>query len=234
MNMRETFTDSLRYPFQDIKQFLILFILVLGTYYILIPIILVFGYLYRVIESTLQGSDQLPDFEGLKEISVNGLKYLGVYLIIYRIPLFVLNMVLVTAGVPQILSSNLMNTIMAILVAFLVNIIFFISLARLVKENSFASAFHFKEIRGVIKTITWKKYLAYLAVYTIIFNLLSILVNLATSYLVYLGMSLPIQLISIMMILIAVLLNTYLFMVTSRFIGLIYPFKSEPEDKMDI
>jgi hypothetical protein len=232
MNIRAVFKDSLTYPFRDIKQFIILFILVLGAYIIYVPIILVFGYLYRIIQRTLQGSDEVPDFEELKEISINGLRYLGLYIILYIIPIFIVSMAIMSSNMPILILNSLVNKIIFLIVGFLINIVLIMALANLVHENNFKSAFDFKKIFELIKKITWKKYLACLVIYTMVVELLVLLISVFSVYMVYFGTSYTsITLINAVLLLILVLFYTYTYMFMSRLVGLIYPLKAEKENK---
>ena len=82
MNFADVFIDSLRYPFTDLKKLLIVLILVSITVFmgqfilITIPIsIIVYGYMMRIIESTLEGSNEFPAFNDLKKLIIDGIKF---------------------------------------------------------------------------------------------------------------------------------------------------------------
>ena len=83
MNIKQITIDSLRYPFTSSKLF-ILFLLNLG-YFFIIPGIIAEGYVIRIIESTLEGSKELPEFTDLKKLLIDGLKYIVVG-VVYGIP----------------------------------------------------------------------------------------------------------------------------------------------------
>ena len=57
MDFSDVFVDSLRYPFSNIKKLLILLLLHFGTF-LLIPIIMAYGYALRIIESTLKNENE--------------------------------------------------------------------------------------------------------------------------------------------------------------------------------
>ncbi len=106
MKIREITKDSLKYPFSDWKKFLIL-----GIIFVIIPILkyfgenvdllvlfigiafvvglLVNGYFFRIIKSTLDGKFELPEFNNWINMGVDGVKVYIVY-IVYLIPVILL------------------------------------------------------------------------------------------------------------------------------------------------
>ncbi len=70
MNFSDVFKDSLTYPFSDIDNLLILFVLTLGQV-LIIPAIISGGYLIRIIESTLEGHNELPEFNNFKKLFID-------------------------------------------------------------------------------------------------------------------------------------------------------------------
>jgi hypothetical protein len=68
MNIGENISDSLQYPIKDWVKIIILGIIMI------IPIVnfIGLGYYLRIIKSTLAGLDELPDFEGVGELFIDG------------------------------------------------------------------------------------------------------------------------------------------------------------------
>jgi hypothetical protein len=217
MNFSDVLVDSLRYPFTDIKKLLTLFLFFLGSV-VIIPGIMANGYLLRIIEKTFEGSNELPDFDNKNELLGKGLELIIVNLI-YSIPSF-----LVLFYLPSqisILSSSqgaIALIVAALAIDFIVNIFLVMGIGNLVFEKKFEAAFAFKRILELIKKIGWKKYLAYVVVFTLIMEIFSLIIGILSPFMAFLGMW---SLLGTLFI--TLLFNTYLFTFGSRFKGLIYP-----------
>ena len=223
MNFREVFFDSLSYPFKDLKKFLILFVLFLGSF-LLVPAIMAYGYLLRIIEHTLKGETGLPDFNNWGALFGNGLRYLVVS-VVYAIPSLLVTLLLLNKLDLNSISNSLtfsspMNMLILLLVGFLVAILIIPALANMVYENRLFAAFDFKRVFHLIRMIGWKKYLAYVAVYLLILYLISIpLLIVLSPHISSIGA------LYIILTVINSILSTYKAVFRSRFIGLIYPLK---------
>jgi hypothetical protein len=237
MNFKKITTDSLRYPFTSNKLF-VLFLLNLG-YLLIIPGIIAGGYVIRIIESTLEGSKELPEFTDLKKLLIDGLKYIVVGFI-YGIPVLIVNSIIWGFIVNHDTAMNIM-TMVSLILGFFIDVILLMALANMVREKTIKGAFQFKRIFYLIKCISWKKYLAFLIIYTIITTLLFQIMDLVSSMVVF--SNVPIILTDIYMalpdyssdagisfLIFVGIINTYLAAFTGRFIGLIYP-KSFENDK---
>lgn len=226
MNFREVFVDSLSYPFKDLKKVSILFVLFLGGF-LLIPIIIAYGYLLRIIEHSLKGEKELPEFNNLEDLLTKGIKYLFVS-IIYGIPSLIVTFLLlnkinfytISSVSNDLIYSSPINMLILVLVGFIIGIVFIMALTNMVYENRFFAAFEFKRIFDLIKMIGWKKYLAYVAVYALILNLISLpmLIGLGTN-------NYSLGTLYIIFIVINSILNVYKTVFGNRFKGLIYPLK---------
>lgn len=217
MNFSDVILDSLRYPFTDIKKLLTLFLFFLGSI-VIIPGIMANGYLLRIIEHTFKGSNELPDFDDKSELLGKGLELIVVN-IIYSIPAY-----LVLFFIPSQISillpfqAAIVFIVAALAIDFILNIFLVMGIGNLVFEKKFQSAFAFKRILELIKKVGWKKYLAYVVVFTMIMEIFSLIIGLLSPFMAFMGMW------SILGILfITLLFNTYLFTFGSRFKGLIYP-----------
>lgn len=93
MDFGEIISNSLKYPTKGIGKVILLGII------LIIPIVdfIGIGYLLRVMKATVTGFDELPDFDEVGELFIDGLK-LWVISIIYTIPL-IIAYVLIFAGV---------------------------------------------------------------------------------------------------------------------------------------
>ena len=59
MNLGDTVLDALKFPFSNVGRAAGLLLLFLGSI-LIIPIIMALGYIFRIIEHTINGSDELP------------------------------------------------------------------------------------------------------------------------------------------------------------------------------
>lgn len=217
MNFSDVFVDSLRYPFTDTKKLLTLFLFFLGSV-VIIPGIMANGYLLRIIENTFKGSNELPDFNNKSELLGKGLELIVVN-IIYSIPSYLILFYIPTQiSILTSFQAVIVLVVAALAIDFIVNIFLVMGIGNLVFENKFSAAFAFKRILELIKKVGWKKYLAYLVVFTIILEIFSLIIGLLSPFMAFMGMW------SILGILFITLIsNTYLFAFGSRFKGLIYP-----------
>lgn len=216
MNFSQVFKDSISFPFTDIKKFLKAFLLYLGSF-LIIPGLMALGYSLRVIQSTIVGSDELPDFDDSGKLISDGLNYVGAR-IIYGIPSYVIILLLIFSGTLNF-ATNLLSLVILAIVGFIIDIVFLLALANMAFEDKFRAAFDFKKVFAMIKKIGWGTYLFYLIVYTIIVQVLTLVITFANPYLITMigsigGLALY--------ILIYLLFNTFMILFGGRFRGLIY------------
>jgi hypothetical protein len=229
MNFSEIFVDSLLYPFTNIKRFISLIILFFASF-LIIPALIAYGYMLRIIEYSLKGENKLPDFDHKIELLGEGINFLVVSLV-YGIPSLLITFILINQFSLNTISVNLILTnplymIISIILGFLISLVFTIGLVNMVYEKNIRAAFNFKRIFQLIKMIGSKKYVAYIAVYSLITNLLSlitIIIIIPSMFPASLGGSSFLGLFT----LINVLIETYIRVFGSRFKGLIYPLKLE-------
>jgi len=227
MNFSQVFKDAIIFPFTDFFKFLKVFILYLGCF-LIIPGLMALGYSLRVIQSTIVGLDELPDFDNSGKLISDGLNYVGAS-IIYGIPSYVVILILIFSGVSNFATNLLFIAVLAI-VGFIVNIVFLLALANMAFEDKFRAIFDYKKVFAMIKKIGWGYYLSYLLVYTIIVQMLSLILTFTNLYLIG-----TIGLIGGMAtyILLSFLFNAYLMVFGGRFRGLIYKKGIENQDNVD-
>ena len=216
MNFSQVFKDAVSFPFTDIKKFLKVFLLYLGSF-LIIPGLMALGYSLRVIQSTIVGSDELPDFDDSGKLISEGLNLVGAN-IVYGIPSYVVILLLIISGTLNF-ATNLFSIMVLAIVGFIIDIVFLLALANMAFEDRFRAAFDFKKVFVMIKKIGWGTYLSYLIVYTIIVQVLSLFITFANPYLITMigsigGLALY--------ILIYLLFNTFMILFGGRFRGLIY------------
>jgi hypothetical protein len=239
MNIKEIAADSLRFPFTNWKKLLILLILVSFTVFmgqfilIIIPIsIILNGYLIRIIESTLEGSDEFPAFSDLKKLIIDGIKFIIVSTI-YGIPLLVVSVIAWGFLTLDPNSMNYASFIISLIVGFIVNIIFLMGLTNMVYEKTIFGAFQFKRIINLINNVGWKKYLIYLLFFTLMVEGVDLITLVLSSMVIFispLDIALvwenPISYSFLAYLIFNGIISTYILIFGSRFRGLIYPIKS--------
>ncbi len=234
MSIKELFLDASKFAASDWTKFILLGIIFVDidlldqTTEILMPdywnyiflvafFILVFieaGYLFRIIESSVDGSDKLPLFSNLLQLFAHGLKdslVVGTYMLIPAV-LFV-----ISAGLALIYLGNNISVkfpLELFLLSLVIGIIFFIILQAAIlnmahNKGKLKSAFDYKGIFKKIKNVGLKKFLIVCFLAAIIFVILKpFIVDELKGYMDPVGST-------IMEIIIA----PYLAILTSRFLG---------------
>ena len=197
MNKKELVFDALRYPLSDWKKILILgIIIVISSLYIVAKLlgitnnifldllgisglligVLLNGYAFRIIKSTLTGAEKLPEFNILTDMFINGIRALFVA-IVYATPCLI---VLIFAPIlfalllgtlfpiapddngfyPGLLILFGIFMLFMILFTFIYLIVIFpiyaIALANMAHSNNkLTAAFRFHEILNKIRNIGW-------------------------------------------------------------------------------
>jgi hypothetical protein len=88
MDIGVVISDSLKYPSSDWGKVVILGVLFL-TSFLIFPLLLAFGYMFRVVKASLAGLEELPAFDALVEMLFEGIKVFLVYLI-YSLPALII------------------------------------------------------------------------------------------------------------------------------------------------
>lgn len=216
MNIVDNITNSLKYPLGDWTKILIL------TVISIIPIVnfMSAGYMLRIIKSTLAGVDEVPGFDDLGELFIDGIKilivsivYMIVPLIIYFFALFPL--MLSDPSNPSALLSGI--AIVILLIDIIVSIIFALVLYPAIVnmalyDSEIGAAFRFSEVLNRIKAIGWGDYILW------------IIAILITSFIVGIiaGIIGAILIIIIIGPLLWIVASAYLTMFQARSIGLLF------------
>lgn len=165
----EIFKDSFEYSYKDYKSILKFAILLLLSVFI-IPIFFLAGYYYRIIDiglkGTINGEDPLPKFEKLSKMFVQWLKILIVRFI-YLIP----GTLIFLISYEKLYGLTFLKiSIFYLLLWFSNTIIFWIlfylfssvAITNMINNNgSLKSAFKFKEIIDIIRSIGILRYLKF-------------------------------------------------------------------------
>jgi Protein of unknown function (DUF4013) len=227
MNISDIVTDSISYPSSDWGKILILGVIFIACI-LIVPIFLVYGYLFRIIKATLAGLDELPEFDEIGDMFVDGLK-IFVVSIVYAIPVWIITAIIglftgpgmnTTTSISLnpmmfwgLIAANLVAVIIALIIG-LIEIIAIINMAYY--DGELGAAFRFSEILEHISRIGWGKYIAtYIIVAIIAF--IGFLIGMLTLFIL------------IGIILLPLVIAPYIAMFATRAIALLFAYSGEPE-----
>lgn len=88
MDIGDVISDSMRYPSTDWKKIILLGLFFMFSF-LIIPLFLLYGYVFRAIKASLAGVEDLPDYEEWGEMLVDGIKIFLVK-IIYMLPALII------------------------------------------------------------------------------------------------------------------------------------------------
>ncbi len=168
MDIGEIISDSIKYPSSNWGKVLILGVITIASI-LIVPIFLLIGYLFRIIKATLAGLDELPEFDEIGEMFVDGLKVFVVG-IVYFIPVAIISAIvgaLIGSSNAASLSLNpymiwavVLGYIVYIIVAAIIGLIEVIAIANMAYyDGELGAAFRFSEILDHIAKIGWGKYI---------------------------------------------------------------------------
>ncbi|HNS24443.1 MAG: DUF4013 domain-containing protein [Euryarchaeota archaeon] len=220
MDIGDIISDSIKYPSSNWGKVLILGVIMIASI-LIVPIFIVYGYVFRIIKATLAGLDELPEFDEIGEMFVDGLK-LFVVAIVYAIPVWILSWILSAAlgsGITMSYTTSLDPTMMwglflgNIVVAILAVIIGLIEIMAIANmayyDGDMGAAFRFSEILDYISRIGWGKYIAtYIAIAIVAF--IGFLIGMLTMFIL------------IGIILLPLIIAPYIAMFGSRAIALLF------------
>lgn len=236
MDWKDIIEDALGYPFSDFKL-----VILLGLVYVLadltnqvpgndlnsavIMLILVFvilllsiveaGYIFKVVEDTVHGSDTLPKLSNLKRIFLHGIKEIIVTTIYLLIPMFLL---IISYLFVNTSNSNYMYIYLgyAVLIVVTIIILLFGFILQVVilnmahHQGSVRSGFRLQEIRRRMGQIGYKNLLFSYILVSITFGSLILFLS---------DMIKSIPLIGTLVLLLFI--EPYLLIFTSRVLGLV-------------
>lgn len=180
IELRNIIKDAIYYPSKDWMKVIILgflsLISLIGVltelnlitlvFLVLVPLPL--GYLFRILKTSFDGSDELPDLNKWKNMYSDGIRVI-IVTIVYAIPLILIIMLF---NPDQILGLNLSKfsifslidlfykstiQIIIFIIIGLVEIVAYANMA--LYRGELSAAFRFREIFNRISMIGWRKYL---------------------------------------------------------------------------
>ena len=224
MNVSDIISDSIKYPSSNWGKVLILGVICIASI-LVIPIFLVYGYVFRIIKATLAGMDELPEFDEIGEMFIDGLKILVVG-IVYAIPVWIIATIIglitgtgmgttSTSLDPTMMWAVLGSSIVFIIVALIVGLVEIMAIVNMAYYNGeLGAAFRFSEILDRIAQIGWGKYIVTYIVIAVISSI-AFLIGWLT------------MLVLIGFILLPLIIVPYMAMFGSRAIALLYASTEE-------
>lgn len=205
MEIGEIISDSVKYPTSDWTKIIILAVI------LLIPIVnfIGMGYVIRIIKGTLAGLDDLPDFDEVGELFIDGLKVLVVG-IVYAIPIWIISAIfgviiglIFPATTPTYIdttSTALITTmivsyaalIIAALIVGLIEIVAIVNMAYY--DGDLGAAFRFSDILNYISTIGWGKYIITYIVIALISGIITLVAGFVGILIFFVGVIITIPL----------------------------------------
>ena len=207
MNIIENIRDSLKYPTKDWVKIIVLGII------LIIPIVnfIGLGYYLRILKSSLAGFDELPEFERIGELFIDGIKVLVVFIIYAIIPLifFVLSLAIgfLTTEISWIF------LILSIIFAFIMSIFAYMGVANMAYNNSeIGAALRYHEILDIIAAIGWGNYILWWIAFVLIITIAGFIVGIIGVILLYFVLGIVFCLVG----------YSYLTIFQARFIAMIF------------
>ena len=158
----DIYKDALEYSAKDWKILVILGVVCLFSF-LLLPAFLIVGYNYKVINNAVRGvingRDPLPEFDGLIEMFIDGVKVVIVQIAYLIVPFIIFVIFAAIAGsISGVASSAIM------LIGCLITFVLFVVAELMTQmgichmaynEGAFSKAFALSEIKEVIDEIGW-------------------------------------------------------------------------------
>jgi hypothetical protein len=180
MEIGEIINDALKYPTSNWTKVFILGVIFVASF-LIIPIFLAIGYLFRIIKATFAGIDELPDFDDLGDMFVDGLKVFVVG-VAYAIPLIIISAIISAIfGISYNSAVNLgtftgFNVfalatayIIYFVIAIFIGLIEYMAIANMaLYDGELGAAFKFDEILNRIARIGWSKYIIWYIVMVVL------------------------------------------------------------------
>ena len=194
-----------------------------------IVILFISGYLYNVIKYGIEGRYELPEFNDIKGIFLNGIRNILVGIAYSILPgiVFLLGLMLTVneAVGPSVNAIGGIILLVAIVFAIFVSMFEVIAMCNMIAKDELKAAFDFSEILALIKNLGWGKLFGIL-----LFAAIAVMIIAVFLEFIFGGISLLISMVigSAMVLVIlkiifdSLLINPYISIVISRIYGSIY------------
>jgi hypothetical protein len=174
MNIKGNICDSLKYPIKNWIKMIILGII------LIIPIVnlIGLGYYLKIIKSTITGIDELPDYESIGELFIDGIKTLIVCIIYSIVPIILYALSFVFPG-PIFL-------IIAAVLTIIISIFAYMGIANMAYHDSeIGAALRYNEILDRITQIGWVNYIVWWIVLMLIITVAGLFIGVVGGILLY-------------------------------------------------
>lgn len=131
--------------------------------------LIIMGYQYNVIKFSIDKNNELPGFNDIINLLVNGVKYYAVSLIYNIIPIIVL---IAGAELQSIRNGDYIISIISAILFIICNLLLIMALANMIDNNKFTKAFDLKEIIDKISNLGWIKYIGIVLFTIIIYSII--------------------------------------------------------------
>ena len=158
----DIYKDALEYAAKDWTKLVILGVICLFSF-LLLPVFLITGYNYRVINNAvhgvINGRDPLPEFDDIIGMFVDGVKYVIVQIAYLLVPVIVF---ILFAAIASCLEGAASSAVM--LIGCLITFVIFVVAELMIQmgichmaynEGAFSKAFALNEIKEVIDEVGW-------------------------------------------------------------------------------
>lgn len=171
MDIGEIISDAFKYPSAAWTKMVILGVI------LIIPIVnfIGLGYLFRILKATFAGIDEVPDFDDVGDMFIDGLKIFIVG-IIYAIPLIIISAIIgailgITGQAAAINAGTytgfdvfglVATYAVYIIVAIIIGLVEYMAIANMaLYDGDLGAAFKFSEVLERIAMIGWGKYIVW-------------------------------------------------------------------------
>lgn len=175
MNIIRNISDSLQYPVKNWAKLIILGII------LIIPVVnfIGLGYYLRIMKSTWAGLDELPDFRGVGELFIDGLKVLIVCMIYAIVPLIFYALSVVFAGSAIFLAA-------ALIFAVIISMFAYMGMANMAYYDSeIGAALRYREILARIAAVGWGNYIIWWILMTLIVTVAGFIIGVVGGILLF-------------------------------------------------
>ncbi|RLG09408.1 MAG: hypothetical protein DRN68_01655 [Thaumarchaeota archaeon] len=179
LELGDLLSDGFKYSTTPYSRAVVLGVLYLLSF-LIIPIFLALGYVYRCIKETIDGVERLPEYRDWSRMFVDGLKLFVAYLVIV-IPITLIALLI---GVPirlgaifnpyAMMMSMLSIYAASIIIGILLGLYLFMAIPYMIYVGQISSIFSFGEVLKRIEKIGYGNYLAICIVTLILVWLLSL------------------------------------------------------------
>lgn len=134
----------------------------------------IMGYQYDIVKFSIAKKDELPGFNDILGMLINGIKYFIVTLAYNVVPIIVLGIGIVAAGESSALPVIVLISMLLFIIAFFLLIM---ALNNMIAHDSLKKAFDLREIIDNISNLGWGKYIGIVLFTIIVYMIIMAAVN---------------------------------------------------------